>query len=408
MLRWLVAALALVAGNPAAAQDAATVVSAEAALAQDAAEVARVRGIDPAAALILLRKQIASIAATDWIEGRYRDRLAGIAIEPDGAVSVLLTGSRPVADAQIGAGDLTVPVRFRIGARSTQVELLDALNRHQAAIRAMLTRPPAIGIDARRGALLIQIGAADAGGDVAALRRRLADLTGVPIRLATTGRPDLDLAGEVIGGSRLIGPDPTNGRRYYCTTGFVVTDGVRTGIVTAAHCPDQLDHIAPDRSVTPTTFVGQWGWGFHDVQVNATPNAVRPLFYADAARTQIRAVEVQRSRASTRVGDIVCHRGESSGYSCAEVMMTDFAPSGDLCGGPCLPTWVAVAGPGCRGGDSGGPVFLGTTAIGLLKGGSYRPDGSCVFYYYMSLDFLPDGWRLLVAAPTAPLSASTN
>lgn len=408
MLRWLVAALAMVAGNPAAAQDAATVVSAEAALAQDAAEVAWVRGIDPAAALILLRKQIASIAATDWIEGRYRDRLAGIAIEPDGAVSVLLTGNRPVADAQIGAGDLIVPVRFRIGARSTRVELLDALNRHQAAIRAMLSRPPAIGIDARQGALVIQIGAADAGGDVAALRRRLADLTGVPIRLATTGRPDLDLAGEVIGGSRLIGPDPTNGRRYYCTTGFVVTDGVRTGIVTAAHCPDQLDHIAPDRSVTPTTFVGQWGWGFHDVQVNATPDAVRPLFYADAARTQIRAVEAQRSRASTRVGDIVCHRGESSGYSCAEVMMTDFAPSGDLCGGPCLPTWVAVAGPGCRGGDSGGPVFLGTTAIGLLKGGSYRPDGSCVFYYYMSLDFLPDGWRLLIAPPPAPLSASTN
>ena len=405
MLRWMVAALALVAGLSASAQDAAPVVSGEAALAQDAAEVARVRGIDPAAAMILLRKQVASIAATDWIEGRYRERVAGIAIEQDGAVSVLLTGNRPVANAEIRAGDLMVPVRFRVGAKSTRIELLEALNRHQAAIRAMLSRPPAIGVDARQGALVIQIGASDAAGDVAALRRRLAELTGVPIRLATTGRPDLDLAGEVIGGSRLIGPDPVNGRRYYCTTGFVVTDGARTGIVTAAHCPDQLDHIGTDRAVTPTTFVGQWGWGFHDVQVNATPQAFRPYFFADAARTQVRAVEAQRSRASTRVGDIVCHRGESSGYSCAEVMMVDFAPSGDLCGGPCLPTWVAVAGPGCRGGDSGGPIFLGSTAIGLLKGGSYRADGSCVFYYYMSLDYLPDGWRLLVAPPaiaTAP------
>lgn len=402
MVRGFVAALALMAGTSAVSQDAAMVVSGDIALAQDAAEVARVRGIDPAAALILLRKQVASIATTEWIEGRYRDRLAGISIGADGAVSVLLTGNEPVADAEIREGDLVVPVRFRIGAKATRVELLDALNRHQAAIRAMLTRPPAIGVDARQGTLLILIGAGDAGGDVAALRRRIEGVAGVPVRLATSGRPDLDLAGEVVGGSRLIGPDPANGRRYFCTTGFVVTDGARTGIVTAAHCPDQLDHIAPDRTVTATTFIGQWGWGFHDVQVNATPDAVQPLFFADAARTQIRAVSGQRSRSATRVGDIVCHRGESSGYSCAEAMMVDFAPSGDLCGGPCLPTWIAVAGPGCRGGDSGGPVFLGEVAIGLLKGGSYRPDGSCVFYYYMSLDYLPDGWRLLLATPPAP------
>ncbi len=176
-----------------------------------------------------------------------------------------------------------------------------------------------------------------------------------------------------------------------------MTDGVQNGIVTAAHCPDTLEHVAKDGTRTPLTFIGQWGWGFHDVQVNASPDAVQPRFYSDAARTVLRPVEGQRSRAGTRVGDIVCHRGEHSGYSCAEVEMVDFAPSGDLCGGPCLPTWVAVAGPGCKGGDSGGPVFVGTTAVGLLKGASYRPDGTCVFYYYMSLDFLPGGWRLVRA-----------
>lgn len=74
--------------------------------------------------------------------------------------------------------------------------------------------------------------------------------------------------------------------------------------------------------------------------------------------------------------------------------MPDFAPAGDLCGGGCTPTWVAVRGPTCRSGDSGGPVFLGGMAYGIVKGGSYRGDGSCTFYYYMSLDFLPDGWML--------------
>ena len=397
MLRYWAAALALAAGTPAAAQDAAVIVSADTALAQDAAEVARIRSIHPADALVLLRKQAASVAVTEWIEGEYRDRLAGTSVEQDGAVTVLLTGKRAVPDGQVTIDGLSIPIRFRIGATATRTQMLAAIADHQAAIRAMVQRPPAMGIDARNGTLLVLIGATDAAGDVAALKRRIELLTGVPVRIATSGRPELDLSGEVVGGSRLIGPDPVSGRRFYCTTGFVVTDGVQNGIVTAAHCPDTLEHVAKDGTRTPLTFIGQWGWGFHDVQVNASPDAVQPRFYSDAARTVLRPVEGQRSRAGTRVGDIVCHRGEHSGYSCADVEMVDFAPSGDLCGGPCLPTWVAVAGPGCKGGDSGGPVFVGTTAVGLLKGASYRPDGTCVFYYYMSLDFLPDGWRLVRA-----------
>ncbi|RZM17708.1 MAG: hypothetical protein EOP67_62055, partial [Sphingomonas sp.] len=61
-----------------------------------------------------------------------------------------------------------------------------------------------------------------------------------------------------------------------------------------------------------------------------------------------------------------------------------------------------VAGPVCKGGDSGSPVFLGTTAFGIVKGGSYRSDGSCAFYFYMSTDYLPNGWRLLTSDTAAP------
>jgi hypothetical protein len=59
----------------------------------------------------------------------------------------------------------------------------------------------------------------------------------------------------------------------------------------------------------------------------------------------------------------------------------------------CEPVWVSVAGPHCKPGDSGGPVFLGTIAFGIAKGGSSSA-GRCHFYYYMSTDFLPDGWSL--------------
>ena len=60
---------------------------------------------------------------------------------------------------------------------------------------------------------------------------------------------------------------------------------------------------------------------------------------------------------------------------------------------------VTVAGPNCRSGDSGAPVFSGTRAYGIVKGGSYRRDGTCAFYFYMSNDYLPTGWALLGATP---------
>uniref|UniRef100_UPI002B1E2570 hypothetical protein n=1 Tax=Pseudomonas atacamensis TaxID=2565368 RepID=UPI002B1E2570 len=75
-------------------------------------------------------------------------------------------------------------------------------------------------------------------------------------------------------------------------------------------------------------------------------------------------------------------------------------------------TWVTVSGPTCKGGDSGSPVFSGTTAFGILKGGSYRGNGSCAFYFYMSVDYIPVGWSVLLAGPdgtyTAPAPPPTS
>ena len=178
--------------------------------------------------------------------------------------------------------------------------------------------------------------------------------------------------------------------------------------MTAAHCPDTLSYVAPDRSETPLPFVGQWGWSFQDVQLHLSPEPLPPRFFADSGKTVERAPTGTRLRAAMRVGDVVCHRGERTGYSCAEVAYTDFAPAGDLCGGPCAPSWIAVAGPTCNAGDSGGPVFVGTVALGLVKGASYRPDGSCSLWYYMPVDFLPTGWRVMVAGDAGAASFSPS
>jgi hypothetical protein len=217
----------------------------------------------------------------------------------------------------------------------------------------------------------------------------------VPVRVVINDLVESNMAvagGAIVGGGRVEGL--TDGYRQRCTTGFVVTDGARDGIATAAHCPDELLYRDAAHDNVPLAFAGQWGLGYQDVQINLSPEATDPYFYADRDAGSLRAVASWRNRASTRAGDFVCHWGESSHYSCAEVELTDYAPPGALCGGPCEPTWVTVAGPNCIAGDSGGPVFSGAIALGIAKGINRRPDGQCGFYYYMSTDYLPPPWRL--------------
>jgi hypothetical protein len=363
-------------------------------LAADAREYARLHPVTIAEAMARLRAQEESAATTDRIREAYASRLAGISIEhtPEYRIVVLLTGDEPVPDSAFAAlSGLTVPIHFRTGAAATREQVVAAISTHQAAIRAALRHPPGLGADPRTGEMVVMVHGSDAAAGHDVLKARFEALTGVPVRIRELDRAEADFA--VAGGSRVEGA--VEGRRYWCTTGFVVTDGIGTGMVTAAHCPDTLEHVDPDGNRTNLTYAGQWGWGFQDVQLHTSEERLEPVFYSDANKTQQRAVSTWRNRDSTRAGDVVCHRGETTGYSCGEVELVDFAPSGDLCGGACLPTWVTVKGPGCKGGDSGAPVFSGTTAFGIVKGGSYRADGSCRFYYYMSTDYLPDGWTLL-------------
>ena len=411
MLRRLLsiaAAFAVAAAAPARAQD--NVQAPEEALAQDAGEYARAHNVALAEAERRLRAEAESVAATDAIAEEFADRLAGISIrhQPDFRIVVRLTGDAPVPERTIQAAGLAVPVEFRVGARATRAQALAALARHSQEIRQRMPGAEGIGYDPRTGELVVMLDESDMEGrDEADVRRRIEEGIGVPVRLRILGRPEVRDFG-VEGGSRVEGPEPDSGRRLFCTTGFIVSDGRRSGIITAAHCPDTLTYYAPDGTQTPLEFVGQWGAQFQDVQVNVGEVGDRPLFYADPRRQRARALTGQRRRAATRAGETVCHRGEASGYSCAEVDLTDYAPPGDLCGGPCHPVWTTVTGPGCRGGDSGGPVFVGTTAFGILKGGNYMSDGRCNFYYYMSTDYLPPGWSLVVDRGAATRDAAAT
>jgi hypothetical protein len=382
------------------------------ALAQDAAEYARQHHVEADEALRRLQAQEATVTATDRLRQTFAKRLAGIAIEhePTYRIVVVLKGAKAVPDETIEAAGMIVPVVFRTGAPATREKILKAIEKRGDRLRSAFPDARGMGADPRAGELVLMVG--DTGKsdeELAAMAARASEIAGVRARV----RP-IEAAANlaaVEGGTRVEGADAVTGRHSVCTAGFVVTDGARTGLVTAAHCPDILTYTEPGGAKVELPFVGQWGWSFQDVQVNVADGGGEPLFYVDAKKTSARVPEAVRTRASTRAGDFVCHRGERTGYTCGEVELTDYAPPGDLCGGPCAASWVTVAGPGCGGGDSGGPVFAGDTAFGIMKGGTWDKDGRCAFYYYMSLDYLPEGWRLVTARPgdnSATGSAATH
>lgn len=370
------------------------------ALADDALQYAAQFGVSIGEAARRLKAQQDSVDATDAIAREFAERLAGISIEhrPQFRIVILLTGNEPVAERSTAG----VPIIFRIGARATHAQALSALRKHLIDLRADLPNARGAGYDQRSGEVVLLVTRADVDRyGMVAIKSRAEEVGGVPVRVVVNELNETDMT--VDGGGRVEGLNSVTNRRNLCTTAFVVTNGEATAITTAAHCPDDLTYIDRDGSSVDLPMIGSWGAGYQDVQINGSPNSPDPLFYSNRGAGTLRRLATWRNVASTRAGDFVCHYGESSGYSCATVEFTDYAPPGDLCGGPCSPTWVTVKGPGCVPGDSGGPVFSGEVAFGIAKGVNRASTGQCLFYYYMSTDYLPPPWRLLVMkAPRRP------
>jgi hypothetical protein len=399
-MRWIPAFLLLASAHVAEAQ---RVETPDEAFAEDSAQYAGQFRVSPEEGFRRLKAQQESVAATDGIAREFSARLAGISIEhaPQYRIVILLTGFDPVAD-RVAAG---VPVVFKTGAKATHEQAIAAMRRHLIDFRSDLPGARGAGYDQRTGEVVLLVTPADASRlGIETIRRRAEQIGGVPVRVAVNELNESNM--NVDGGGRVEGLNLLTNRRNRCTTGFVVTNGETNAITTAAHCPDQLTYVDRDGGLSPTLpMIGSWGAAYRDVQINGSSSSPDPSFYADRGAGSLRNVRTWRNVASTRAGDFVCHYGESSGYSCATVELTDYAPPGALCGGPCSPTWVTVRGPSCIPGDSGGPVFSGDVAFGIAKGINRDDSGRCLFYYYMSTDYLPPPWRLLTASDvTSPRS----
>jgi hypothetical protein len=251
------------------------------------------------------------------------------------------------------------------------------------------------GVDPATGGLIVMQRSTADRRSIAHLEQLLSDRLGVPTRVR---RLDATIANSAaIGGGRVEGTS-SDGRRWRCTTGFVVRDGGgRLGVTTAAHCPDELSWRGPKGEERRLPMAEAWGAAHHDIQIHTGVGAPEGVIFTDRAKTMVRPVTSWVTRPMTRPGDWLCMRGESSGYACSVVELTDFAPAGELCGGLCAASWVTMAGPECRRGDSGAPIMSGSYAYGVLKGGAYLAGGACAFSFYQSVDYLPGSWRLVTA-----------
>lgn len=395
-MRWLLALSLLAVGGTSSAQPVQTQLVA---LADDAEQYAAQFGVTPAEALRRLKAQQDSVPATEAIAREFANRLAGISVEhsPQYRIVVLLTGTQAVADRTVAG----VPVLFRTGARATHAEARAALRKHLIDLTTDLPNARGAGYDQRTGEVVLLVTPEDAKRfGFETIEARAEKIGGVPIRVVLNNLTESNMA--IDGGGRVEGMNTVTKRRNLCTTAFVVTNGETNAITTAAHCPDQLTYIDRDGSTTELPLIGSWGAAYQDVQINGSPDSPQPLFYSNRGAGTQRRVVSWRNAASTRAGDFVCHYGESSGYSCSTVELTDYAPPGELCAGFCSPTWITVKGPNCIPGDSGGPVFSGETAFGIAKGVNRAGSGQCLFYYYMSTDYLPAPWRVLTTANARP------
>jgi len=324
-------------------------------------------------------------------------RFAGLWVEhePVFRIVVRLKGGAPAGpEFHRAAARSRTPVSFVTGAATTEAEVLGRIQGALPRFKEELPELQGTDTDVRTGDIVLTVFASGAAGEAAKRKgAALAREIGHPIRVQLTVAPESDQ--HTRGGANLTD----------CTSGFVVANSAGTrGVTTAAHCPSAQTYYEFGGTSYPATFVAERYDADEDVQWHTTSHDHYPEFYADLTTTA-RVLTGRRLRSSTAVGNTVCHRGMTSGYSCGSVESTTYQPTfaGACNGVACAPTFIKVSGPDlrCAGGDSGGPWFNGQTAFGTHKSGASSGPGTgqCSYATYMSTDFLTGLGVSLVYGP---------
>lgn len=333
------------------------------------------------------------------LRSEFEQRLAGmyLAHQPDQHMVVRLVGSSPVRPRVIRTDEGDLRVVFHVNQKHTLAELESIVVKFSDELRS-IPGVQGFGVDQKTGEIVLDVAAPDSEKPIYEKKKEgLENELGAPIRFRISQSPQVNLS-YVRGGARL------DSSGFQCTTGFAVkhmTTGA-TGVVTAGHCQGPQYYMNwyppddPNFVGFPLAFQEELWDASHDMQWHTAPGH-SPLgeifgisWYSGTAITS------RKSRATTDIGQEVCHRGTNTGFSCGVVAMTTFVPSGANTCGPyvCSNTWVKVEGPklACAAGDSGGPVFKFSIAYGIVSSAAYTGNlpGQCGNITYMSVDYLKD------------------
>jgi streptogrisin C len=174
----------------------------------------------------------------------------------------------------------------------------------------------------------------------------------------------------------LVGGDAIRLNGTRCSIGFSATTvSGAPRLVTAGHCTNRGGDVrgandVPIGPVRSSVFDRTGDWGVVDVGPGwrATPSVA-----AEASTT--RSIT---GTATAAVGAPVCRSGSTTGWRCGTVTAVDV--TANYAAGPVQGLVLTTA---CsEGGDSGGPFVAGSSALGLLSGGTgdcTHPGGSSLY-----------------------------
>lgn len=338
--------------------------------------------VEVSTALARLNHQeaVAPLLADWWI--RYPDAYGG-AHRPDGFASATVVRwvGQPPDDVVARAAAISPHIRFDTGAQVSMPELVslaEQVNVRMAAagLTGYATEPDILS----QNISISSWGEASSNLTHVAIQEAIGALlpatVGIDVQAATSS-PSLDSGTR--GGTAAVRPGRTQAS---CTFAFTVKQGSRWGVLTAGHCSNDLDYLDPVTGRTRNaTFqeehIGYYGdHAWYSVSGTATDR----FHISRTSSLQVTSVKAWQSIA---IGDYYCHYGQRSNKTrCGTVHGTNLCFQGDT--STCNQVRISGATPVAQGGDSGGPWYSGSTAVGIYKGRWTTPWG--VMHYFTPAD----------------------
>lgn len=337
-------------------------------LERDARELSRSLNLSDDLALTRLQGQHALGEALAEARAEYSDISASFVDIAEGAVVIRLNDN--------ASSERFSSLEGKVNALSYRLEIRYGAEYSEEEFHSEATRLASVLYEARIDNDGVEYDAID--GELVLLLERLLpvdklrELTSFPVRQERS-------SGET-------GPTLSGGVKMTdCTAGFSVRiSGGKRGLLTAGHCGNSQKYsTTPGGSVSNTSsYVSGINNASTDMQWHhMTAHTPVASFYGSSASTATKRV----GTGSAYVGQLLCHRGKTTGYSCGLVTSTAYAPpaSWNVCGSSaCAAKWVRVSGVDLanRRGDSGGPWFSGGYAYGIHTGGLIADTGAWAAY----------------------------